>query len=79
MRTRSDNSFMPRIGIAQIAIESKTCPSDLISMALTALVFLFNSCVLEEDEDHHYKIYFENHWDKSIRGSRGRFFRSLFV
>lgn len=35
-------------------------------MALTALVFLFNSCVLEEDEDHHYKIYFENHWDKSI-------------
>ena len=35
-------------------------------MALTALVYLFNSCVLEEDEDHHYKIYFENHWDKSI-------------
>ena len=28
MRTRTDNSFMPRIGIAQIAIESKTCPSD---------------------------------------------------
>jgi len=30
MRTRTDNSFMPRIGIAQIAIESKTCPSDSI-------------------------------------------------
>ena len=28
MRTRTDNSFMPRIGIAQIAIESKTCPND---------------------------------------------------
>ena len=79
MRTRTDNSFMPGIERVQSGTESKTCPSDLISMALTALVFLFNSCVLEEDEDHHYKIYFENHWDKSIRGSRGRFFRSLFV
>ena len=29
MRTRTDNSFMSGIGIAQIAIESKTCPSDL--------------------------------------------------
>ena len=28
MRTRTDNSFMPRIGIAQIARESKTCPND---------------------------------------------------
>lgn len=37
-----------------------------ISLALTALVFSFYSCSLEEDEDHHYKIYFENHWDKSI-------------
>ena len=26
MRTRTDNSFMPRIGIAQIAIESKPVP-----------------------------------------------------
>ena len=32
MRTRTDNSFMPRIGIAQIAIESKTCPSDSITL-----------------------------------------------
>ena len=31
MRTRTDNSFMPRIGIAQIAIESKTCPSDSLN------------------------------------------------
>lgn len=39
----------------------------IISIALTALVFSFYSCVkLHEDEDHHYTIYFENHWDKSI-------------
>lgn len=28
MRTRTDNSFMPGIERVQIAIESKTCPSD---------------------------------------------------
>ena len=27
----------------------------------------FYSCVkLDEDEDHHFKIYFENHWDKPV-------------
>ena len=34
MRTRTDNSFMPGIGIAQIAIESKTCPHDLPGQSL---------------------------------------------
>ena len=37
-----------------------------ISLALTAFVISFYSCSLEEDENHHFKIYFENHWDKSI-------------
>ena len=38
-----------------------------ISSVFAALVFSFYSCIyLEEDENHHYKIHFENHWDKSI-------------
>jgi hypothetical protein len=37
-----------------------------ISLSLATLTFLVYSCVLQEDEDHHYKIYFENRWDKSI-------------
>jgi hypothetical protein len=36
-------------------------------LRLIIIVFLFSSCSpLHEDEGHHYKIYFENLWDKSI-------------
>lgn len=38
----------------------------LLLLSLISLIFTANSCELHEDEDHHYKIYFENRWDKSI-------------
>ena len=30
---------------------------------LLSIIVLFCSCELREDEDHHYKIYFENSWN----------------
>lgn len=39
----------------------------LILLAFMATTFSFSSCVkLHEDENHHYKIYFENSWDKPV-------------
>ena len=33
---------------------------------LLSMIVLLCSCELREDEDHHYKIYFENHWKRSV-------------
>ena len=33
---------------------------------LLSIIVLLCSCELREDEDHHFKIYFENSWNKSI-------------
>ena len=60
MRTRTDNSFMPRIGIAQIAIESKTCPSD--SKGLTVRQWL-NTKSFEEQYEYGIKMLKEFGWE----------------
>lgn len=40
---------------------------NLVPLTFISFVLLFFSCrKLHEDENHHYKIYFENHWEKSI-------------
>lgn len=33
---------------------------------LLSIIVLLCSCELREDEDHHFKIYFENHWTRSV-------------
>ena len=39
----------------------------IVILVLFAVAFSTYSCVkLYEDEDHHFKIYFENHWVKSV-------------
>jgi len=38
-----------------------------VLLTLIATVSLVTSCIkLHEDENHHYKIYFKNNWDKSV-------------
>lgn len=40
---------------------------NLYLVALVVMVLSVSSCYkLHEDEGHHFKIYFENHWNKSI-------------
>jgi hypothetical protein len=40
---------------------------NLYLLALVVMVLSVSSCFkLHEDEDHHFKIYFENSWNKSI-------------
>lgn len=38
----------------------------LVILSIIAMLSSVYSCKLHEDEDHHFKIYFENRWDKPV-------------